>query len=111
MGIAGHFAHCEFIGDVKHVHTGVQGTITAVLLHVHVGAEAMELAVVLDEHGRWPAALRAGVRLAVKGALRQEREVVHRRNVHYLAASHVAVVPRWPRREACPSGVQPGPPA
>jgi hypothetical protein len=49
MGIPGHFARCEFIGDVKHVHTGVHGRITAILLHVHVGTEAMEIAVIMEQ--------------------------------------------------------------
>ncbi len=93
MGIPGHYNSTEAIGNIKLIHRGVGGKISGLLLQVHV-SELVEIAVVLGT-GAWPADLREGVRLWVRGSLAMEREVVHRKNVHLIVADHISVVRPW----------------
>jgi hypothetical protein len=96
MGIPGHFMIVELLGDVRSIHRGVGQRIAAVLLRVHVGPDAPVDIAILAE--RWPADLREGMRLWVKGTLAQERAVAHRKNVHYIAADHLRVCRPWTAR-------------
>jgi hypothetical protein len=92
----GHYQRFEAIGDVVLIHKGPRGKIAGVLIRINLG-EPIEIVVLAE---RWPDELSQGCRLSVRGCLGQEREVLHRKNVHFVQADHVSMVRRWqPRYE------------
>jgi hypothetical protein len=85
----GHHQVYEAIGDVRLVHRHPDGTLAGVLLSIDAG-ELVELAVLA---ATWPPGVREGCRLHVKGTLQKET-LAHRKNSHFILASHVSVVVR-----------------
>jgi len=81
----GHHQYVELIGDVMIILKG------GVLMRVYTG-EPIDIAVLTNP---LPEGLTVGSRLWVRGELRQEKEVIHRRNLHFIEPEHLALVHRY----------------
>jgi hypothetical protein len=78
----GHYCEITMVGDVVIILKG------GLLLRTNIGEE-VNIAVLANQ---LPEGLVARSRVWVKGRLGQEKEVTHRRNLHFLQAEHVAII-------------------
>jgi hypothetical protein len=100
VSVPGHYqAPLTLIGDLVSLHKGVGGKILGGLVRVEAGGARLEIAVVADPP-QWPAGIAPGALVYVRGELRQEQEVWHRRNSHFVAATQP--IETLQRRKACP---------
>jgi hypothetical protein len=84
LSTPGHFCQITLVGDVVIILKG------GLLLRVNTGEE-INIAVLTNQ---WPEGLVVGSRVWVKGRLGQEKEVMHRRNLHFVQCEHLAVIKR-----------------